>query len=1846
VNRSFQLIRTNPRLTTNIKLVIDSSYNLYFESFDSSKELSNQQYKHYLLNRESVIENEIPNFYKTLPKNLAFTPKTQIDSDIMYNEYIQQFDSTYFAGANEIEDQWYKEEFEYLAPLYFKKNEQPSKFIILRVDEPAIYELDGDNYIISELNKNNFRSEIIDKWKCVSVFDLSNNTNIGKFFDRNFNNNDRFPEFSFFFDIKKYNYSKWSGLEYKTGVYTTSELFLDDKLYYSNPHFNLEEFITKGFENNGLLYPHILNIKFLFDDSPATPDEFLKWSMNRYYGFYAEDLELVKCITSAELPNLKSGLTIKNNVFLSGSTSVNPYIIGYTSNKWIQVENSFYEVKVQSNGSYKIISDTNLTDYDVSTFNKGTCSITNKNGIPYLSGIGMTTNIDEYLDVDGTDTDLYADIYLIEINNIYHILKKDNDGNHYIQTDYMILSDSQTLQYYKGGKNNEFSGQTSIIGTNGKPLYYSIYRVKLSDIKDFDFDRIHTHYSDFDYEKSEYVDTMEEKLYAKEYRDNSIPRKYKTHDKGEDGQYKVKNIASEYSAEDETFELRGGVITPIFEKNQSICKWGYDGSISHSDYPYKLNNNISCGGSYNRTTNTSLKVSNIKEKTLDYFYRIGDLYGKNQDDVVTGFTSNYGSDWTIVNADNQWVTDHLWLNNMTTSVPAYLTLNSSYPIIINELYNIEITANNVQGSVSWYNFGVDPNSFANATTTEINNINISFVGRALSSGLTLFISGATMIDIYTIKVTQIVNKYYLNQSTNIQTNLLRKYDPYYTNINGFNLKLYVDSQFDYFDFFFKNIMYYENFGKVYEKPFVKYSIFNGGDDDLPASTLFKGIEYKLYSVQDMVLNPPSSSIETIRNIITQGGSKFNEYKFAVILSDNYNLYNLDKTKVGDTYTYTYNSSVGDKNISIYDPDNRLIKSSYNGIHIFLNDKFKNIIVIINKNIPINNEWGTLNNVDIFGENYGLYFGKTLDGYNLLPISGTTPTRYNSDTLSASYFIDSLNNLNTKNVYDNYVSYYYIDENSNFASTEMIKFTNDTGLSGFTTISNWNNKFPLFYLETITSDIIKTKKNSYITTPLKGPETNIYDKYLIYSSGIPLNKSYIDEPLSRQIDKYEVDETKNNVVHGEVIYNTDTINRYVGYYEPIFKNLSIFKPTYYWQSGNTYNSIVGNYIFGDDLGQFATIEEMMYSKVNELNNYLKLKNSDTERSYFPMVDEIGLSQTSRFIFLSSWDRNFYIKTLNEQTFLQEYVAIPQQIISIPPAAELISSTVSGFETAPSYTSGMKIYGSIKKPSPTYSLNYTVSVKNLASESKTISLRMYYKSTWTTTTKIELGFITVGSNTIGSLSTTQPRPTELKTGQSSYEEYTRWDIYFECYDYTDGTILDTKTFLNFNVYNDLINFTLTSPNVEGTPTGVHTTGQQYWFNVILNETNQKIPSIPYTSTLSLKLSGSTNYWLAKTLSQSMDAVVSNSETILFSAITLDRINLNWAYGLTDITTVLYYIEHVYEIEGVNNKITYTDSSIQNYNITGEINPPNIEWYSTIPTISKTCGSCVDSAYSGDRFTVSNVVVINNGGDFSGSITYNYTLMQNGTDMAVTKVVTENGLNILAGATYQAELLPLLGPLYDNSVKPLISYLNKDYSARVHIVGILDSKTTATIVGCNVTAPDCDTTLDDGTGGTGGSGGTGGTTCLDENTLITLSNGQKKALKYLIIGEKVLSYKINNNITESINWIGDINEGAFDTSIVKSIEKNYVKGYYVINDYLKATPFHPLLVRDNTGLWRWLLIKNVKIGYKLFKEDGSIMTVNSNVYLDAYIEIVKVDVEETDNYFAGGILNHNKSTGLYLE
>jgi hypothetical protein len=53
--KSFSILKTNVGLTTNVKIVCDSKYNLYLESIDSAPELSIDRLKKMQFNKNNFL---------------------------------------------------------------------------------------------------------------------------------------------------------------------------------------------------------------------------------------------------------------------------------------------------------------------------------------------------------------------------------------------------------------------------------------------------------------------------------------------------------------------------------------------------------------------------------------------------------------------------------------------------------------------------------------------------------------------------------------------------------------------------------------------------------------------------------------------------------------------------------------------------------------------------------------------------------------------------------------------------------------------------------------------------------------------------------------------------------------------------------------------------------------------------------------------------------------------------------------------------------------------------------------------------------------------------------------------------------------------------------------------------------------------------------------------------------------------------------------------------------------------------------------------------------------------------------------------------------------------------------------------------------------------------------------------------------------------------------------------------------------------------------------------------------------------------------------------------------------
>lgn len=645
---SFSLLRTNVGLTTNIKVVCDSNYNLYLESIDSAPDLSINKFKKVQFNKNNYYDELVPYFFKDYPADIAYQIKYSNDADNMSVDFSTQYDDIYQKGArNIVDNKNYLEEYEYFAPLYIFKNLIPKYFIVFRVDGPGL----------SVLEKDNFRQEFLNRFKAVKLFDLTKNTPIGEWIQKNFRDNISFPNSCLEIDFRNLEFSRWIGIDYETGGYTYKSKFLEGSLEIENTLFDFEKLFFDGFKVNKVIHPQLVNFSYLFDDTPATPNSLRKWSINRYSGFYLDDMDLVDCLNPYSLPMLKDDVQILEGNELFSPTG-DPFTLGFKDNvdMWVEYNGEFHKVEKYTETTDNVLSTNQFKNQVINTVDNSK----NKTDISqnfkqetvlteqYTSVSTIKYKIISEIDLEGKelqlnqktfyiDTDNYiknldntsyeisnfedADVYLIQIGDMFHNLIIEN-GFLKIHSDYAFEKlDNYRLEYYINGKSSNFYKFIDLNITNqNPPKCIKVFRLKFTDIKDFDTQIIDNQLSKFEYEKYDDITITEEpKMYTTDLRSSSNPATFN------DYIYKDEVIqipsASDYTANLETFRITDGNLTDLWRKNPIHCRFAFQSSLSAGDYPYLLNNN-EVHENFNRTVDTFQIIPDRKTRNLDYFYTI------------------------------------------------------------------------------------------------------------------------------------------------------------------------------------------------------------------------------------------------------------------------------------------------------------------------------------------------------------------------------------------------------------------------------------------------------------------------------------------------------------------------------------------------------------------------------------------------------------------------------------------------------------------------------------------------------------------------------------------------------------------------------------------------------------------------------------------------------------------------------------------------------------------------------------------------------------------------------------------------------------------------------------------------------------------------------------------------------------------------------------------------------------------------------------------------------------------------------------------------------------------------
>jgi hypothetical protein len=286
---SFQVVRTNPKLTGNVKLTIDSNDKMWLNSIDANEEMSKDIYKRVAIDPEISLPGNMYRFFNsgTTPPELVFSLTEAFDSNRTSKDYKDQFDfSHYFSGAKYFPSRRYEERLSYFAPLFIKRD-LPDYFVIFKIDGPVNKEIDQ---LTSEYpyDRESYLKDLFSSSTLIKTFDLRESTKVGRYL-REYRRDDNFPSAPLNVKYTEDSYTSWNGILYDSGVFGSREELISSFYQESHPLKHFEEVITAGFERNGVILADLLNLEFIFNDDTSDAYDF-----NRYFGVYVNTIELTK----------------------------------------------------------------------------------------------------------------------------------------------------------------------------------------------------------------------------------------------------------------------------------------------------------------------------------------------------------------------------------------------------------------------------------------------------------------------------------------------------------------------------------------------------------------------------------------------------------------------------------------------------------------------------------------------------------------------------------------------------------------------------------------------------------------------------------------------------------------------------------------------------------------------------------------------------------------------------------------------------------------------------------------------------------------------------------------------------------------------------------------------------------------------------------------------------------------------------------------------------------------------------------------------------------------------------------------------------------------------------------------------------------------------------------------------------------------------------------------------------------------------------------------------------------------------------------------------------------------
>lgn len=286
---SYSLVRTNPKLTGNVKLLTNGN-DLYLESFNANTALSSSSFKAFKIDGTLTYDQDVFKFFKNglFPTDLAYEVFQEFQDVAVLSSYSNQYEMFYSAGTRSLSSESYNEDLGMLAPIWL--NEQlPNYFVIFRVNNPSSVNnvnaaLPNEGETTAQTSKK-FSQFILENCTAVKTFDLRETSKLGSYL-RRYVNQETFPKAPLTVSWRKDEPILWNGISYSKGGFTSGGSFSYDSLITKDSTILQNEyFFTQGFQRNSILCANLINLEFLFSDVSADD-----YSINRYFGLYVDEV--------------------------------------------------------------------------------------------------------------------------------------------------------------------------------------------------------------------------------------------------------------------------------------------------------------------------------------------------------------------------------------------------------------------------------------------------------------------------------------------------------------------------------------------------------------------------------------------------------------------------------------------------------------------------------------------------------------------------------------------------------------------------------------------------------------------------------------------------------------------------------------------------------------------------------------------------------------------------------------------------------------------------------------------------------------------------------------------------------------------------------------------------------------------------------------------------------------------------------------------------------------------------------------------------------------------------------------------------------------------------------------------------------------------------------------------------------------------------------------------------------------------------------------------------------------------------------------------------------------------